>query len=137
MNFSTLAEFRRNTYACFARAADALMDVVDALLTETPAEARRFVSRPIRLPEEVPTLYARRYNLEHGYRTAKQDLLWETPRLRTPEPFARWTDVVSVVRNLLFLARDMVEAHRQPWESKSRACTPESEFLKKIARNPG
>ena len=75
--------------------------------------------------EEVPSLYARRYNLEHSYRTAKQDLLWETPRLRTPEQFERWTDVVSVVRNILFLARDLVEAHRQPWERECRARTPE------------
>ena len=74
---------------------------------------------------EVPSLYARRYCLEHGYRTAKQDLLWETPRLRTPEQFERWTDVVSVVRNTLFLARDLVEAHRRPWERKCRARTPE------------
>ena len=48
MNFSTLAEFRRNTYACFARAADALMDVVDALLTETPA--RSFLGRESSCP---------------------------------------------------------------------------------------
>ena len=76
-------------------------------------------------PEEVPKLYGRRYNLEHAYRTAKQDLLWETPRLRTPEQFERWTDVVSLVRNTLFLARDLVEAQRQPWESRRRASTPE------------
>jgi DDE superfamily endonuclease len=74
---------------------------------------------------EIPTLYARRYNLEHAYRTAKQDLLWETPRLRTPEQFERWTDVVSVVRNTLFLARDLVEAQRQPWERECRARTPQ------------
>ena len=76
-------------------------------------------------PEEVPKLYGRRYNLEHAYRTAKQDLMWETPRLRTPEQFERWTDVVSVVRNTLFLARDLVEAQRQPWERECRARTPE------------
>ena len=74
---------------------------------------------------DIPALYARRYNLEHAYRTAKQDLLWETPRLRTPEQFATWTDVVSIVRNTLFLARDLVEAQRQPWESKQRSRTPE------------
>ena len=76
-------------------------------------------------PEEVLRLYARRYNLEHAYRTAKQDLLWETPRLRTPEQFERWTDLVSVVRNTLFLARDLVEAQRQPWERECRAKTPQ------------
>lgn len=77
------------------------------------------------LPAEIPTLYARRYHLEHGYRAAKQDLLWETPRLRTPEQFSHWTDLVSVVRNTLFLARDLVGAQRQPWESAHRARTPE------------
>jgi len=74
---------------------------------------------------DIPALYARRYHIEHGYRTAKQDLLWETPRLRTPEQFENWTDVVSLVRNTLFLARDLVEAKRQPWESKRRCRTPE------------
>lgn len=39
MDFSTLAQFRRETYACFTRAADALMNVADALLTETPAQS--------------------------------------------------------------------------------------------------
>ena len=74
---------------------------------------------------DIPALYARRYNLEHGYRSAKQDLLWERPRLRTPEQFSTWTDLVSLVRNELFLARDLVEAQRQPWESKQRSCTPQ------------
>ena len=33
--------------------------------------------------------------------------------------------MVSVVRNTLFLARDLLEAHRQPWERECRARTPE------------
>jgi hypothetical protein len=80
--------------------------------TKRDPKVSRFLFWGQHVPElaDVPALYARRYNLEHGYRTAKQDLLWETPRLRTPEQFERWTDVVSVVRNTLFLARDLVEA---------------------------
>jgi hypothetical protein len=74
---------------------------------------------------DIPALYARRYNLEHAYRTAKQDLLWETPRLRTPEQFSAWTDLVSLVRNELFLARDLVTAQRQPWQSSRRPRTPQ------------
>lgn len=74
---------------------------------------------------EIPVLYARRYNLEHAYRTTKQNLLWETPRLRTPEQFSHWTDVVSLVRNQLFLARDLVAAQRQPWERICGLRTPE------------
>lgn len=76
-------------------------------------------------PEEIPNLYARRYSLEHGYRTAKQDLLWAQPRLRTPEQFSCWTDIVSLVRNELLLGRDLADAQRQPWESKRRDSTPE------------
>ncbi|MGH7536378.1 MAG: hypothetical protein ACREMG_12485, partial [Gemmatimonadales bacterium] len=37
----------------------------------------------------VPPLYARRFGLEHGYRFDKQALLWEVPRVRTPEQFQR------------------------------------------------
>jgi hypothetical protein len=73
---------------------------------------------------EVSTLYRRRYSLEHGYRVDKQDLLWATPRLRTPEAFDHWTDLVAGVRNQLCLARPLVQATRQPWESSRRAPTP-------------
>lgn len=75
--------------------------------------------------EEVFRVYRLRYSLEHGYRFCKQDLLWEEPRLRTPEQFSLWTDIVSLVRNELFLAKDLAQAQRQPWESKSRKSTPE------------
>ncbi len=39
----------------------------------------------------VWSLYKRRYSHEHGYRGHSQDLLWDQPRLRTPEQFERWT----------------------------------------------
>ena len=74
---------------------------------------------------EIAALYRRRYSLEHSYRVDKQDLLWATPRLRTPEAFDHWTNLVSSVRNQLFLARPLVEGVRQPWESRSRAVTPQ------------
>jgi hypothetical protein len=74
---------------------------------------------------QVAALYRRRYSLEHGYRVDKQDLLWATPRLRTPEAFDHWTDLVSSVRNQLCLARPLVQAARQPWESGRRAATPQ------------
>jgi DDE superfamily endonuclease len=85
-----------------------------------------FVFRGLELPQlaSIPALYARRYSLEHGYRVDKQDLLWETPRLRTPEAFQHWTDLVACVRNQLFLARDLAGEMRQPWESSQRASTP-------------
>lgn len=74
---------------------------------------------------EIVGLYRRRYSQEHGYRVDKQNLLWETPRLRTPEQLQTWTDVVAAARNLLFLARPLAQATRQPWESKTRTLTPQ------------
>jgi hypothetical protein len=50
---------------------------------------------------EIPALYSRRYSIEHAYRVDKQDLLWERVRLRTPEQFQVWTDIVGCVRNQL------------------------------------
>ncbi len=73
---------------------------------------------------QVWSLYKRRYSHEHGYRFQKQDLLWDRPRLRTPEQFERWTLLVASVQNQLVLARPVVAAVRLPWESRTRPVTP-------------
>jgi hypothetical protein len=39
MNLNTLQDFRHEVYGCFPRAADALFNTVDALLTETQAHS--------------------------------------------------------------------------------------------------
>jgi hypothetical protein len=69
--------------------------------------------------------YARRFGQEHGYRFDKQALLWETPRLRTPEQFERWSYIVAIAHNHLVLARELVEVELRPWESKLRPPTPQ------------
>jgi hypothetical protein len=69
--------------------------------------------------------YALRFSQEHGYRFEKQSLLWEEPRLRTPEQFERWSQIVAIVHNHLVLARDLVEAELRPWENKRRPSTPQ------------
>ncbi|GER86566.1 hypothetical protein KDW_51010 [Dictyobacter vulcani] len=69
--------------------------------------------------------YVLRFGQEHGYRFDKQCLLWEQPRLRTPEQFERWSHIVAIAHNHLVLARDVVEAERRPWESKQRKPTPQ------------
>ena len=73
---------------------------------------------------EIPPLYGRRFGQEHGYRFDKQDLLWAAPQVRTPEQFERWTDLVTIVHNQLFLARPFVEEVRCPWERNHRPATP-------------
>jgi len=74
---------------------------------------------------EVSPAYALRYSLEHAYRVDKQDLLWESVRLRTPKAFENWTDLVAGVRNQLCLARSQVKALRQPWERNDRPASPQ------------
>ena len=69
--------------------------------------------------------YVLRFGQEHGYRFDKQCLLWEQPRLRTPEQFERWSHIVAIAHNHLVLARDLVEAELRPWESKHRQPTPQ------------
>jgi hypothetical protein len=69
--------------------------------------------------------YVRRFGQEHGYRFDKQALLWEKPRLRTPEQFERWSQVVAIAHNHLVLSRDLIEAELRPWENKQRAFTPQ------------
>jgi DDE superfamily endonuclease len=75
--------------------------------------------------EQVCPGYKRRYSQEHGYRFDKQALLWSKPRLRSPEQFERWSQVVAIVHNQLVLAREFGQAHLRPWESASRVPTPQ------------
>lgn len=69
--------------------------------------------------------YVLRFGQEHGYRFDKQALIWERPRLRTPEQFERWTWIVAIAHNHLVLARDVVEPEWRPWENKQRVVTPQ------------
>lgn len=71
--------------------------------------------------DELVTYYPRRFSQEHGYRFDKQNLLWDAPKLQTPEQMQRWTDVV---RNELVLARDWVVAEQRPWERRRLITTP-------------
>jgi DDE superfamily endonuclease len=74
---------------------------------------------------QVALLYCLRFGQEHGYRFDKQALLWTEPRLRTPEQFDRWSQIVAIVHNLIVVARDFVEAELRPWENKQREQTPQ------------
>ena len=73
---------------------------------------------------QVWKTYHRRYGQEHGFRFDKQDLLWLEPRVRTPEQFQRWTDVVAIGRNQLVLARAEAKVKWHPWDAQDRPVTP-------------
>jgi hypothetical protein len=74
---------------------------------------------------QIARRYVLRFGQEHGYRFDKQCLLWEQPRLRTPEQFERWSHIVAIAHNHLVLARDLVEVELRPWESTHRQPTPQ------------
>jgi hypothetical protein len=80
---------------------------------------------PLEGVAQVALLYGLRFGQEHGYRFKKQALLWTEPRLRTPEQFDRWSHVVTIVHNLLVLARGFIEGELRPWENKQRTQTPQ------------
>ena len=75
--------------------------------------------------DTLPALYARRLGVEHGYKFDKQALLWDAPRVRTPEQFARWTDVVAAVHNQLVLARPLAAVALRPWDARRRPASPQ------------
>jgi hypothetical protein len=75
--------------------------------------------------EHLVGWYRRRYGQEHGFRYAKQHLLWTAVRVRTPEQFVRWSQLVGLAQSQLVLARDLVTAQRLPWQSTTRSPTPQ------------
>ena len=74
--------------------------------------------RPAPLAEISPT-YRLRYSHEHGSRFDKQELLWDVPRLSSPQRTECWTHIVACAHNLLVLARPLVEGCYRPWETRS------------------
>ena len=72
---------------------------------------------------QISPTYRLRYSQEHGYRFDKQELLWDVPRLSTPQRTERWTQIVACAHNLLVLARPLVEGCYRPWETRSSVRT--------------
>jgi hypothetical protein len=78
----------------------------------------------IPLPQ-VAQQYRRRFSQEHAYRFLKQELLWTRVHVRTPEQFERWSWLVALVLNQLYLARELGQALHRPWERTDRPVTPQ------------
>ena len=75
--------------------------------------------------EAVAKSYRLRFSQEHGYRFLKQELLWTRVHVRTPEQFERWSWLVALVMNQLYLARELGQALHRPWEGTHRPVTPQ------------
>src|SRR6266516_6346469 len=74
---------------------------------------------------QIAQQYRRRFSQEHGYRFLKQALLWTRVHVRTPEQFERWSWLVALVLNQLYLARELGQALHRPWECTDRPVTPQ------------
>jgi len=72
---------------------------------------------------QISPTYRLRYSHEHGYRFDKQELLWDVPRLSTPQRTERWTHIVACAHNLLVLARPLVQDCYRAWEKRSSVRT--------------
>jgi hypothetical protein len=95
--------------------------------TGTKRDPRRswFVTLDEQIPlQQIPIRYALRFCIEHAYRFLKQDLLWISAHVRTPEQFERWSWLVAIAFNQLYLARTLGQATYHPWERKDRPLTP-------------
>lgn len=95
--------------------------------TGTKRDPRRswFVTLDEDIPlQQIPMRYALRFCIEHAYRFLKQDLLWTAVHVRTPEQFERWSWLVAITFNQLYLARDLGQATYHPWERKDHPLTP-------------
>ena len=60
--------------------------------------------------------YLRRFDLEHTFRFLKQKLGWTRPLLRDPAAADRWTWLLLACYAQLWLARDLAEITRLPWQ---------------------
>jgi hypothetical protein len=69
--------------------------------------------------------YQYRWPVEPSIRFRKQYLYWTLPRFQTPERCERWTMLVTLAQWQLFLARELVQDERLPWQPAQEDLTPE------------
>ena len=69
--------------------------------------------------------YQYRWPVEPSIRFRKQYLYWTLPRFQTPERCDRWTMVLTLAQWQLYLAKDLVQEIRLPWQPAQKNLTPE------------
>ncbi|WP_064741918.1 NF041680 family putative transposase [Hamadaea tsunoensis] len=77
-------------------------------------------------PDRCWRAYLRRFDVEHFFRFARQNLGWATPRLRHPQQADRFSQLTAITATQLRLARPLVADHRLPWQKPltSQQMTP-------------
>ena len=111
MDFSTLAAFRRKAYACFERAADALMNVSDALVTQTPAQSVAELSLSPCFERRRHSLYAALADGKIDRNALQQLFIAYAPSPQEGERLVVGGDASSILRVPSQTARDRTSVH--------------------------
>src|SRR5579862_5479291 len=111
MNCNILSEFRRSAYACFTRAADALMNVADALLTETRAQSLAELSLSPFFERQWSSLYEAFQDAKIDREALLQLFAKHTPRPLAGERLVVGGDASSILRVQSPTARDRTYVH--------------------------
>jgi hypothetical protein len=83
--------------------------------------ARRFERRKC---VGFPRLFHFAVGVDHWYRFVKQRLHWTLPSFSTAQQSERWSDLTTLMTWQLWLAKDLVEEHHLPWQSRRKNLTP-------------
>jgi hypothetical protein len=128
MNSNTLSDFRRRLYGCFSRAADALMNAADALLTQTAAQSVIELSLSPCFERRWPSLY-------EAFEDAKIDpealthLFADFAPLPTEgKRFVFGVDASSIARPSSRTARDRTYVHASNLPEGSKPVVPGWQF---------
>ena len=111
MNSDTLSAFRHDLYACFCQAGDALMNLADALLTETPAQSLPELALSPFFQRRWPSLYEALQDADID-REALQKLFAKYAPLPKPgERLVLGGDASSILRVCSKTAKDRTYVH--------------------------
>jgi hypothetical protein len=69
---------------------------------------------------EAASLYGRRFSLEHFFRFEKTTLRWNRAHLGSLDASQRWTDLATLVSWEGWIARELVQGARLPWDRTPR-----------------
>lgn len=128
MNCDTLADFRRTLYACFQKAGDALMNLVDALLTETPARSLVELSLSPCFERRWPSLYEALQDAKID-RTALHTLFADqVPQPPSGQRLVLGGDASSILRVESKTARDRTYVHASNLPEGTKPVRPGWQF---------
>ena len=74
--------------------------------------------------KDIWSQYARRFQVDHWYRFAKQRLHWTLPNFSSTKQSERWSNLMPLITWQLWLAQDLVQEHHLPWQSSQKNLTP-------------